>query len=901
MARVANYEEIYKFFRNGALSDAKHDFTNTSKGVSADHYNVIKEGLYNDPAIETAATNEDSFLASVFEGKTIDDIKNEAKAAPEKMININVKGLTPSKYTVKVLHKGGVANIDKIITGKLLTLTDIKDFFNSPIINILVDASAIGIMNLISSLKLGAGAPAAADAEKLFINLILNRECINDPGGKITEFKKLDPSVKGHLETDVLIDRDVSEILYNKNSAELNNTPLERDKFFSKYNFKMGPVMYQENKAGSLKAKFVSTKVDVLDSPGKKLLYTVTDKNENSVTKCWKKISSFFKKDDILTSIIFQMKRSGDWLQALSCLDLKRNYGSTKSGKIDVINGSITLVTHDKILLAYALFIGIDVIFTNLHNGEKNVFYFYNNTSETRLSPADLAKYLEDIAEDLLKKKAAEDEAVLKATAEYVSGPLEAHLKFMSQYMGWVEEIKEAQKKLIGGAMAETKTHGTNSYFKKLWEYTAINYRSFNNTEKTLKDLHEEYNKDATPEICKRLLSMKADLDSCMTDTKDTIIAGSRGYVDDPGYKIMDSPKTIIRGRESDNINKRLITMVDKFSKELPADLFKRFRNACIESSEELKEENANFLIHTLAVLLKGVKSVYEIEGEAEAVAEAVAEAEAEPVAEAPKLTESDAEIIADLTNSLVPEDGEIIEGTQVLGALAQLIADYRYVDYRNNNDASIGGGKREIGANHLTNIGFSFLINIFLSKMYSNLSEIDSHNNFDYFYYKQLIAYIQVYFAEFPDARDRAYILYVFLTKNHNLPSSVLYLANQISIDAIGGSGKDLYKMNQRKFINKITPAELKRRVRTKFNTHILTTFARSKRGLLKYLQEQFEEVKILEEEEEDLAPSTPERRNSRKRGRVSGRSGSLNRNKTAKIRLISTPERGGPMGNNV
>lgn len=888
MARVANYEEIYKFFRNGALSDAKHDFADASRILSAEHYNVIKEGLYNDPAIETAATNEDSFLASVFEGKTIEDIKNEAKAAPEKMININVKGLTPSKYTVKVLHKGGVANIDKIINEKLLTLTDIKNFFNSLIINILVDASSIGIMNLISSLKRGgAAADGAADAEKLYINLVLNRECINDPGGKITEFKKLDPSVKGHLETDVLIDRDVSEILYNKNSAELNHTPLERDKFFSKYNFKMGPVMYQENKAGSLKAKFVSTKVDVLDSASKNLLYSVSDKNENSVTKCWKKILSFFKKDNTLTSIIFQMKRLGDWLQALSCLDLKRNYGSTKSGKIDVINGVITLVTHDKILLAYALFIGIDVIFTNLHNGEKNVFYFYNNTSETRLSPADLAKYLEAIAEELLKKKAAEDEAILKATAEYVSGPLEAHLKFMSQYMGWVKEITEAQKKSIGVAMAQTKADGTNIYFKKLWEYTAINYRSFNNTEKTLKDLHEEYNKGATPEICKRLLSMKADLDSYMSDTKDTIIAGSRNYANDPGYKIMDSPKTVIRGRESDSINKRLITMVDKFSKELPADLFKRFRDECIESSEELKEENANFLIHTLAVLLKGVKSVYEIEAEP-----GIAEAEAVAVAEAvaPKLAESDAEIIAELTNSLIPEDGEIIEGTQVLGALAQLIADYRYVDYRDNNDVSIGGGKREIKANHLTNIGFSFLINIFLNKIYSNLSEIDSHNNFDYFYYKQLIAYIQVYFAEFPEARDRAYILYVFLSKNHNLPSSVLYLAEQISIDAIGGSGKDLYKMRQRKFINKIVPAELKRRVDTQFYKHI--NFARSKKALLKYLQEQFEEVKIVEEE--DLVPSTPERVNpTRKRGRVSGRSGSLNRNKTAKVRLISTPER--------
>jgi hypothetical protein len=438
MARIVNYEEIYKFFRNGSLSDAKHDFTDGKKRILTEgHYDVIKSGLYNYPAIETVATSEDLFLDSVFEGTSIDTIKVDAKAAAEKKVNINVKGLVPSKYTVKVLHKGAITNLDKIINGKLLTVTDIKEFFNTTIINFLIDASAIGIMELVSSLK---GIPSS---EKIFINLIFNRESINDPGGKITEFKKLDPSAKGLLETDILVDRDVSEILYTKNSDGLDHTPLERDKFFSKYDFKMGPVMYQENKAGNIKSKFVSTRVDVLD--GGNILHTTNDKNDNSITNCWKMIKSFFTKNDTLTSVIFQMKRSGDWLQALSCLDLKRNYGSTKSGKIDPVTGPITLITHDKILLAYSLFLGIDVIFTNVHNGEKNIFYFYNNTSETRLSADDLAKYLEDIAEGLRKKKADEDAKILEATEAYVGPPLEAHLKFISQYMEWVKEIKDTQ------------------------------------------------------------------------------------------------------------------------------------------------------------------------------------------------------------------------------------------------------------------------------------------------------------------------------------------------------------------------------------------------------------------------------------------------------------------------
>jgi len=56
---------------------------------------------------------------------------------------------------------------------------------------------------------------------------------------------------------------------------------------------------------------------------------------------------------------MYQVKRSGDWLQALSCLDTEREYNNTK---VDLKN--ITLITFDRILLIYSLFLGINVLYT---------------------------------------------------------------------------------------------------------------------------------------------------------------------------------------------------------------------------------------------------------------------------------------------------------------------------------------------------------------------------------------------------------------------------------------------------------------------------------------------------------------------------------------------------------
>jgi hypothetical protein len=511
--------------------------------------------------------------------------------------------------------------------------------------------------------------------------------------------------------------------------------------------------------------------------------------------------------------------------------------------------------------VAYALFIGLDVVFTNRNVGEKNLFYFYNDTSEARLKPEDLAEYLVGVAEDLRKKKAEEDSVRVAAVKQYIDSEIEAHLKFIDEYMIWVNEVKKDR----ANAVAESLDRGvsTNDYFKKLWEYTAINYRDFTETKRVLLELKGKFEEDPNEEICKRILVFKADLDEAKNDTKETIIRSSRSYINNSDYLRMDSPKTILGWRGFDKAQQRLVNMADIFSKQLPFLLFKQFRDTCIKWSEEIKsdhDENANYMIHSLATLVKAIKSPHE---DFPDMAEAVMTV----------TDENDVEAIAAFTNILVPEEGEIIEGRQALGALAQLIADYRYVDFqpdREEGDITEGGGTRTIKANPLTNVETSFLINIYLNVLYGNLSEMDS-DNFDYDYYKDLIIYINIYFSKFVHAKDRLYILYKKLSK-------ISFLSTVISREAIGYEAKHLGKLFSIGRLNKFRIDENDiTRLRDEFTT---------KDMLLKYLHSEFEKVEI---ERDEAGPvQTPNRGSTRKRKLNSS---ALNTPKTVKTRKYNRP----------
>ena len=139
--------------------------------------------------------------------------------------------------------------------------------------------------------------------------------------------------------------------------------------FFSNYSLSLSPIT--EVKGIASTTLTFSEKEDIQEKV--QLFKTKTeDSHPNSVPTLAQKIkgllgklftgsaatkaSSIPEKDRKGYHITLQQKRSGDWLQALSCLQPER-FGLAPSTRI-------MLVTLDKICLAYALFMGVDAVMT---------------------------------------------------------------------------------------------------------------------------------------------------------------------------------------------------------------------------------------------------------------------------------------------------------------------------------------------------------------------------------------------------------------------------------------------------------------------------------------------------------------------------------------------------------
>jgi hypothetical protein len=112
------------------------------------------------------------------------------------------------------------------------------------------------------------------------------------------------------------------------------------------------------------------------------------EENENSVNNSIQRIVN--NKGSVDGIIPFFQKRSGDWLQALSTLQRFRSYNPYP------IKGIPILVTIDQPFLAYALRIGVNVLFCQGENAsnniEKSFIFFYNNSATREENPLESFK-----------------------------------------------------------------------------------------------------------------------------------------------------------------------------------------------------------------------------------------------------------------------------------------------------------------------------------------------------------------------------------------------------------------------------------------------------------------------------------------------------------------------------
>ena len=239
--------------------------------------------------------------------------------------------------------------------------------------------------------------------------LIKSPEGENDPGGKTNlqdkSFKTHKPDGTGNgvrYRAAVPFGLNKSNS-YNYSYKEFSISPYTQ--FFTKYSFNLSELQFDDKYIFSSLSTTVNITGKDNNVPTKTVLNS-GDMNEiaavsNIVRNVLAKILKFNNKySDIDTfdyNCALQQKRSGDWLQALLCclvalgerkfceynspaftlgsLFKKKEIltGTTTEGQpnpeLIFLQDDVYLVTHDRILLAFALLLGINVIFTHHYTG----------------------------------------------------------------------------------------------------------------------------------------------------------------------------------------------------------------------------------------------------------------------------------------------------------------------------------------------------------------------------------------------------------------------------------------------------------------------------------------------------------------------------------------------------
>ena len=216
----------------------------------------------------------------------------------------------------------------------------------------LIDAVSVSFYNIFS--VPGDGVRVRGDA--YFLN---SREAVNDGAGKIDmadvvkETEKGEYTVKVHELNDTLAE----PVVYP--STDLDDISDPKTLFYSIFNITMSPIGAVSGKKSIMMS--YSTKGFEESSI---VIQGLRDEAANSVSALTKRLLNIFgggrdaKKDRAYFKIL-QQKRSGDWLQVLSCLDGTR-YPELPAGT------PIVLCTHDRICAAYALAMGVNVLFTHI-------------------------------------------------------------------------------------------------------------------------------------------------------------------------------------------------------------------------------------------------------------------------------------------------------------------------------------------------------------------------------------------------------------------------------------------------------------------------------------------------------------------------------------------------------
>jgi hypothetical protein len=222
-------------------------------------------------------------------------------------------------------------------------------------------------------LELAKIGPLVPNANIFVVN---SRETIADPAPKtIVDLKK---NIKKYMgNTGIKLTQLHDSEPNNVNYTMFDDYQLDiLNDFYSSLNIELAPIDRKTN----------NTKVIITSPDGGYSKVILNPKKEGSIASGIEKLVKFFsKKNEFDNQVQIVQKRAGDWLQALSCLQNMRSYEPLLPPEAPYI-----LVTHDRVLLSYALYIGVNVIFLKQENRSENmpqsIILFYNNIEQKKIS-----------------------------------------------------------------------------------------------------------------------------------------------------------------------------------------------------------------------------------------------------------------------------------------------------------------------------------------------------------------------------------------------------------------------------------------------------------------------------------------------------------------------------------
>lgn len=418
--------ESERLLMHAACADSYHDFSHPPKGFG-NSFNPIrtetagKPGLY-DVCIGLPATKatqsiplsrisgnqynpdmlhkENQMLQELFKGQTIGEGPFESKYTvpnpieeDKKFVKNLCKAIAASRidaarnqehkascsfdtllgnesYTLKLLSDStGEVNINEIQSlqenkkkgrearASRIKVSDLFRFFGSNEVNLVFDACSMNITSLFKNALAGGD-------QVMNVNWLINREFLNDPATKpMADDPKVALVAPNQMKFRFLVEADPNTIAYTRYEGKSDSGVLMRDKFFSLLDFKLGPLQIRAPGAHP------NTRLEVFQDGNKSIYVSDSPNIHNQIGECCSSIWSAItgaSNNHLITAAHYQRKRSGDWFQALSCLDTGRLYydrdGADKTPS-SLKNKNITLVTHDRILLWYGLMQGLDVLF----------------------------------------------------------------------------------------------------------------------------------------------------------------------------------------------------------------------------------------------------------------------------------------------------------------------------------------------------------------------------------------------------------------------------------------------------------------------------------------------------------------------------------------------------------